>query len=102
MSNNTAQIYLKIRLRNTKVAKGVPVDSQNDSGTPWIWAAGHDQNDAEPVLLEHNADSGKHPENYIKIKVEELGDRSSWLKRGVIRFSASKEMIKIRDECSLS
>ncbi|WZZ68849.1 hypothetical protein YC2023_080219 [Brassica napus] len=39
-----------------RVAKGVPVDSQNDSGTPWIWAAGHDQNDAEPVLLEHNAD----------------------------------------------
>lgn len=37
------------------LSKGVEVDSQSDSGTPLIWAAGHAQPDAVKVLLEHNA-----------------------------------------------
>jgi len=37
------------------LSRGVPVDSESESGTPLIWAAGHDQKNAVEVLLEHNA-----------------------------------------------
>lgn len=38
------------------LSKGVDIDSQSDAGTPLIWAAGHAQQDAVKVLLEHHAD----------------------------------------------
>ncbi|WZZ68850.1 hypothetical protein YC2023_080220 [Brassica napus] len=81
--------------RHTKVARDL--SSGDTKNRPWS-----DFPERHLQAFRSHIESGKHPENYIKIKVEELGDRSSWLKRGVIRFSASKEMIKIRDECSLS
>lgn len=37
------------------LCKGVDVDSQSDAGTPLIWAAGHGQEDAVKLLLEHHA-----------------------------------------------
>jgi len=37
------------------LSKGAEVDSQSDAGTPLIWAAGHGQQDALKVLLEHHA-----------------------------------------------
>lgn len=37
------------------LSKGAPVDSQSDSGTSLIWAAGHGQKDAVEVLLENHA-----------------------------------------------
>lgn len=44
-----------IELVKELLSRGVPVDSQSESGTPLIWAAGHDQKEAVEVLLEHNA-----------------------------------------------
>lgn len=38
------------------LSKGVEVDLQSDAGTPLIWAAGHGEQDALKVLLEHHAD----------------------------------------------
>ena len=35
---------------------GVDVDSQSDSGTPLVWAAGHAQQEAVKLLLKHKAD----------------------------------------------
>lgn len=46
----------EIELLKELLSRGVPVDSQSESGTPLIWAAGHDQKEAVEVLLEHNAD----------------------------------------------
>lgn len=46
----------EIELLKELLSRGVPVDSESESGTPLIWAAGHDQKDAVEVLLEHNAD----------------------------------------------
>lgn len=37
------------------LSKGAEVDSESDAGTPLIWAAGHDQQEAVKVLLEHHA-----------------------------------------------
>lgn len=37
------------------LSKGVDVESESDAGTPLIWAAGHGQQDAVKLLLEHNA-----------------------------------------------
>ena len=37
------------------LSRGVAVDSQSESGTPLVWAAGHAQKDAVRVLLDHNA-----------------------------------------------
>ena len=44
-----------IELLKYILSKGVDVDSQSDSGTPLVWAAGHGQQDALKVLLEHRA-----------------------------------------------
>ena len=45
----------EIELLKELLSRGVPVDSQSESGTPLIWAAAHDQKDAVQVLLEHKA-----------------------------------------------
>lgn len=37
------------------ISKGVDVDSESESGTPLVWAAGHAQPDAVKVLLENKA-----------------------------------------------
>lgn len=37
------------------ISRGVDVDLQSDAGTPLIWAAGHGQQDAVRILLEHHA-----------------------------------------------
>lgn len=37
------------------LSKGAEVDSESDAGTPLIWAAGHGQQEAVKVLLEHHA-----------------------------------------------
>lgn len=44
-----------IELLRYLISKGVDVDSQSDAGPPLIWAAGHGQQDAVKVLLEHHA-----------------------------------------------
>ncbi|XP_071932175.1 uncharacterized protein [Coffea arabica] len=42
------------------ISRGVDVDLQSDAGTPLIWAAGHGQQDAVRILLEHRANAGAH------------------------------------------
>jgi ankyrin repeat protein len=37
------------------LSKGVDVESESDAGTPLMWAAGHAQQAAVKILLEHNA-----------------------------------------------
>lgn len=37
------------------VSRGLDVNLQSDAGTPLIWAAGHGQQDAVRILLEHHA-----------------------------------------------
>lgn len=37
------------------LSKGDDVESESDAGTPLIWAAGHGQQDAVKLLLQHNA-----------------------------------------------
>ena len=37
------------------LSKGVDIESESDAGTPLIWAAGHGQEDAVKLLLQHNA-----------------------------------------------
>ena len=49
-----------IELLRSLLSKGVDVDSQSDAGTPLIWAAGHGQQDAVKVLLEHHANVSLH------------------------------------------
>ncbi|KVI08508.1 Ankyrin repeat-containing protein [Cynara cardunculus var. scolymus] len=44
-----------IELMEFLISIGVDVDSQSDSGTPLVWAAGHGQQDALKVLLKHHA-----------------------------------------------
>ncbi|XP_037485052.1 ankyrin repeat domain-containing protein 29-like isoform X3 [Triticum dicoccoides] len=39
------------------LGKGVDVESESESGTPLVWAAGHGQQDAVKLLIEHNAKS---------------------------------------------
>ncbi|GJT43530.1 ankyrin repeat family protein [Tanacetum coccineum] len=45
-----------IELMELFLSVGVDVDSQSDSGTPLVWAAGHAQQDAVKLLLKHKAD----------------------------------------------
>lgn len=40
---------------NLLLSKGADVESQSDAGTPLIWAAGHGQQDAVKLLLDHHA-----------------------------------------------
>ncbi|KAF8388176.1 hypothetical protein HHK36_026842 [Tetracentron sinense] len=47
------------------LSKGVDVDSQSDAGTPLLWAAGHGQQDAVKILLEHNADPNAETDDNI-------------------------------------
>uniref|UniRef100_A0A2P2JZZ6 Ankyrin-1-like n=1 Tax=Rhizophora mucronata TaxID=61149 RepID=A0A2P2JZZ6_RHIMU len=54
-----------IELLKCLLAKGVQVDSESDSGSPLIWAAGHNQQDALKVLLEHHADPNEETEDNI-------------------------------------
>ncbi|GKC03634.1 ankyrin repeat family protein, partial [Tanacetum coccineum] len=45
-----------IELLELLLSVGVDVDSPSDSGTPLVWAAGHSQQGAVKLLLEHKAD----------------------------------------------
>ncbi|WZY74317.1 hypothetical protein YC2023_006557 [Brassica napus] len=54
-----------IELVKELLSRGVPVDSESESGTPLIWAAGHDQKDAVEVLLEHNANPNAETEDNV-------------------------------------
>ncbi|KAJ8759420.1 hypothetical protein K2173_006942 [Erythroxylum novogranatense] len=54
-----------IELLKYILSKGVDVDSQSDAGTPLIWAAGHGQQDAVKVLLEHRANPNAETEDNI-------------------------------------
>ena len=44
-----------IELMKLLLGKGVDVESESDAGTPLVWAAGHGQQEAVKLLLEHNA-----------------------------------------------
>ncbi|CAH8305907.1 unnamed protein product [Eruca vesicaria subsp. sativa] len=55
----------EIELIKELLSRGVPVDSQSESGTPLIWAAGHDQKDAVEVLLQHNANPNAETEDNV-------------------------------------
>ncbi|XP_078435400.1 ankyrin repeat family protein [Wolffia australiana] len=54
-----------IELLNLFLAKGVNVNSHCDSGTPLIWAAGHDQVEAVKVLLNHQANPNARTDDDI-------------------------------------
>uniref|UniRef100_A0A5B7BTU0 Putative ankyrin-1 n=1 Tax=Davidia involucrata TaxID=16924 RepID=A0A5B7BTU0_DAVIN len=54
-----------IELLEFLLSKGVDVDSQSDAGTPLIWAAGHGQQDAVKVLLDHHADPNAETDDNI-------------------------------------
>ncbi|CAA7388046.1 unnamed protein product [Spirodela intermedia] len=54
-----------VELLNLLLAKGVDVDSHCESGTPLIWAAGHGQDKAVKVLLEHHANPNAHTDDDI-------------------------------------
>ncbi|KAH7571891.1 hypothetical protein JRO89_XS04G0163400 [Xanthoceras sorbifolium] len=54
-----------IELLTYLLSKGAEVDSQSDSGTPLIWAAGHGQPEAVKVLLEYNANPNAETEDNI-------------------------------------
>ncbi|PWA75248.1 ankyrin repeat family protein [Artemisia annua] len=45
-----------VELMELLLSVGVDVDSQSDSGTPLVWAAGHAQQEAVKLLLKHKAD----------------------------------------------
>lgn len=45
-----------IELMELLISAGVDVNSQSESGTPLIWAAGHGQQDALKLLLKSKAD----------------------------------------------
>lgn len=45
-----------IELMELLISNGADVNSQSESGTPLIWAAGHGQQDALKLLLKHKAD----------------------------------------------
>ncbi|XP_021904209.1 ankyrin-1 [Carica papaya] len=54
-----------IELLKELLSRDVEVDSQSDAGTPLIWAAGHGQQDAVKVLLEHHANPNAETEDNI-------------------------------------
>ncbi|XP_008802839.1 ankyrin-1 [Phoenix dactylifera] len=54
-----------IELLRLLLSKGVDVESQSDAGTPLIWAAGHGQQDAVKVLLEHHANPNAETDDNI-------------------------------------
>lgn len=54
-----------IQLLKLLLSRGVAVDSESESGTPLVWAAGHAQKDAVKVLLEHNANPNLETEDGI-------------------------------------
>ncbi|XP_030534830.2 ankyrin-1 [Rhodamnia argentea] len=54
-----------IELLKFLLARGVDIDSQSDAGTPLIWAAGHAQQDAVKVLLEHHANPNTETDDDI-------------------------------------
>ena len=59
LKENVASIFLVITghidIMKLLLGKGVDVESESESGTPLVWAAGHGQQDAVKLLLEHNA-----------------------------------------------
>ncbi|KAH7864121.1 hypothetical protein Vadar_026028 [Vaccinium darrowii] len=54
-----------IELLRFLLSKGVDIDSQSDAGTPLVWAAGHGQQHAVKLLLEHRADPNAETEDNI-------------------------------------
>ncbi|KAL3829862.1 hypothetical protein ACJIZ3_018664 [Penstemon smallii] len=54
-----------IELLKFLLTKSVNVDLQSDAGTPLIWAAGHAQQDAVKLLLEHNANPNVKTEDDV-------------------------------------
>ncbi|KAJ0974047.1 hypothetical protein J5N97_016012 [Dioscorea zingiberensis] len=54
-----------IELLNFLLSQGVDVDSQSDAGTPLIWAAGHGQQEAVKILLEHSANPNTETDDGI-------------------------------------
>lgn len=54
-----------IELLRFLLSKGVDVESQSDAGTPLIWAAGHGQEEAVKVLLEHHANPNTETDDNI-------------------------------------
>ncbi|KAK3037366.1 hypothetical protein RJ639_030464 [Escallonia herrerae] len=54
-----------IELLSFMLSRGANVNSQSDSGTPLIWAAGHAQEDAVGLLLEHHANPNTETDDNI-------------------------------------
>jgi ankyrin repeat protein len=50
-----------IELMKLLLSKGVNVESESDAGTPLVWVAGHAQQDAVKLLLQHSAKVGTSP-----------------------------------------
>lgn len=49
-----------IEMMELLISDTVDVNSQSESGTPLIWAAGHGQQEALKLLLKHKADVRFH------------------------------------------